>query len=113
MYAFHNFRNNQTKTIENQCKELLKKRDQILKKNSQGDFSKQLAELKELSDKYDGLKDFGQGKKEAMKNLVRDFSVSIKDDIRRTLVHFISLLKNIEYDVNSEIEVLGYNLEIR
>ena len=97
--------NAQTKLIENQCKELLKKRDLVLKKNNQGDFSKQLADLEELSKKYEGLKKFGENKKESMKNLIKDFSTSIKDDIRRTLVHFISLLKNVEYDVNAEIEV--------
>lgn len=77
-----------------------------MKKNHQGDFSKQLADLEELSKKYAGLKVFGENKKESMKNLIKDFSVSIKDDIRRTLVHFISLLKNVEYDVNAEIEVV-------
>lgn len=84
---------------------MLKKRDQILKKNAQGDCSRQLAELQELAAKYEGLKAFGETKKESMKELVKEFCASIKDDIRRTLVHFISLLKNVEYDVNAEIEV--------
>lgn len=91
----------------------MKKRDQILKKSSLGDISKQFAELQELSYKYDGLKVIGENKKEYMKSLIKDFAVSIKDDIRRTLVHFISLMKNIEYDVNSEIEVIFFELEIR
>jgi hypothetical protein len=84
-----------------------------LKKNVQGDFSKQLAELEELSKKYDGLKVLAENKKESMKNMVADFSTSIKDDIRRTLVHFISLLKNVEYDVNAEVEVSYLLTEIR
>ena len=106
MYNKFTTRNNTTKQIENQCKELLKKRDQILKKNVQGDISKQLADLEELSKKYDGLKVVAENKKESMKSMVTEFSTSIKDDIRRTLVHFISLLKNVEYDVNSEVEVV-------
>lgn len=97
--------NSQTKQIESQCKELLKKKEQILKKNPQGDITKQLADLEELSAKYEGLKTLGVNKKENMKNQIRDFTASIKDDIRRTLVHFISLLKNVEYDVNAEVEV--------
>ena len=78
----------------------------------QGDISKQLADIQELSAKYEGLKVLGGNKKETMKTLVRDFSTSIKDDIRRTLVHFISLLKNVEYDVNAEVEVCSCHLEI-
>jgi seryl-tRNA synthetase len=113
MYSRFTVRNASTKQIENQSKELLKKRDQILKKSVQGDISKQLADLEELSKKYDGLKAVAETKKEAMKNIVTVFSTSVKDDIRRTLVHFISLLKNVEYDVNAEVEV-SYGLkEIR
>lgn len=38
-----------------------------------------------------------------MRDLTEVILGGIKDDIRKTFVHYISLLKNIEYDVNQEV----------
>jgi len=55
-------------------------------------------------------KDRNRGELEGI--VAENFS-TIKDDIRRCYVHFISLLKNVEYDVNAELVVSSVHSEIR
>lgn len=89
-------------------KEITKKRETLFKKGGpQADDSIFVKDLGDLAYAYEDMKQTGDKKIDEMKGIVADFASSIKDDIRKTFVHFISLMKNIEYDVNTEIEVFS------
>ena len=95
---------NQSKQIETSLKEINKRREQQIKKvGEQSDDSKFKDEVKELELKYGLIKDKGQRNIDTMRDLTEVILGGIKDDIRKTFVHYISLLKNIEYDVNQEV----------
>ena len=54
---------------------------------------------------YEELKLAGDNKIDLFKDVAKEYVNYAKDDIRKTFVHFVSLMKNIEYDVNAELEV--------
>lgn len=103
------------KSIESTTKDLAKRRDTLLKKNStEAENLKLEADLNTLKIKYEDLKQNSQEGIKSLSNILTETFSNSKDDVRKVFVHFISLLKNIEYDLNAELEVLFvYFLEIR
>lgn len=55
---------------------------------------------------YEDLKQAGDKKQQFLKQVATEYANTSKDDIRKSFVHFVSLMKNIEYDVNAELEVI-------
>lgn len=108
--------NAKSKSIETQIKELTKKREQVLKKQGpEADVSKFVKDLGDLALNYEELKLAGFKKQETMKAIATEYTTTQKDDLRKMFVHFVSQLKNIEYDVNAELEVrqIFKSLEVR
>lgn len=93
------------KHTDNSVKDLNKKRDAFVKKNGDKpeEDEKYKVELKELELKYTIVKDKSKLTVDKLADLSLSLMNSLKDDVRKSFVHYISLLKNIEYDVNSEL----------
>ena len=100
-----NFLSSSMKQIEAQAKVLTKKRDAALKKNGP-DFvdPKLVQELEALSKKHESAKAQALQLEAGFKSQLQESFSNVKDDVRKSFVHFISLLKNIEYDLNAELE---------
>ncbi len=100
-----NFLNTSMKQVEAQAKDLAKKRDASIKKNGP-DFVdlKLVHDLEALGKKYEAVKKQAVQLEEAFKSQLQESFSNVKDDVRKSFVHFISLLKNIEYDLNAELE---------
>jgi hypothetical protein len=100
-----NFLNTSMKQVEAQAKDLAKKRDASIKKNGP-DFVdlKLVHDLEALGKKYEAAKKQAVQLEEAFKSQLQESFSNVKDDVRKSFVHFISLLKNIEYDLNAELE---------
>lgn len=75
------------------------------KQGAEADVSKQVKDLGDIAMMYEELKIAADKKLDIFKEVAKEYVNSSRDDIRKTFVHFVSLMKNIEYDVNAELEV--------
>jgi EAL domain-containing protein (putative c-di-GMP-specific phosphodiesterase class I) len=100
-----NFLNTSLKQIEAQTRDLAKKRDAAAKKLGPEFIDRKLIQdLENLGKKYQELKTRAVQLEDGFKAQLQDSFSNVKDDVRKSFVHFISLLKNIEYDLNAELE---------
>lgn len=82
------------------------------KQADHADLAKQVKDLGDLAMHYEELKLAADKKLELFRDVAKEYASTAKDNIRKTFVHFVSLMKNIEYDVNAELEVVLIDKEI-
>lgn len=96
--------NANVKQVDSIVKDVNKRRDAAVKKHGDGtDDEKFRFEMRDIEAKYDIVKDRLKIVTEKFGDLSVALMGSLKDDVRKAYIHYISLLKNLEYDMNSEL----------
>lgn len=99
------YRFGQGSYIESELRDVHRRRDAAIKKTPGADESKFELELTSLSKNYEQLHPMLDRNRAELEEIISTNFSTIKDDIRKCYVHFISMLKNVEYDVNAELVV--------
>ncbi len=96
--------NANVKQVETTVKDVNKRRDAAVKRHGDGtDDEKFRFEMRDIESKYDIVKDRLKIVTDKFGDLTNVLMNALKDDVRKAFIHYISLLKNLEYDMNSEL----------
>jgi hypothetical protein len=105
------YRDSRIYELEDSCRNLAKQREQINRKGllNQDVEARITQAFAARSNDYDILKKFALSNLGILRKVAEDTTSKVTDDVRKTYLHMVNLLKNLDYDINCELKVDSVN----